>query len=107
MSDLPEADWKYMRALKSTLLERLCERINRENAGLLNDSSRTAYERYLAVYEKMRKDDKKVASAFDDWRRSTLLFRIWDIHRQGLFTDSEVQGLTQETQELVNRFRNL
>lgn len=102
MSDFPETDWKYMRALKPVLLGRLCERINQATVRVLNDSAKTAYERYLDIFEKMRKDDMDVASAFDDWRRSTISIRIMEIFRQGLFTDSEIQGFTQQTKERID-----
>ena len=102
MSDFPEADWKYMRALKSTLVERLCERINQKTLSMLNDPAKTAYERYLDIFEKTQKDDMDVASAFDDWRRSTISIRIMEIFRQGLFTDSEIQGFTQQTRERID-----
>ena len=105
MSDFSEADWKYMRTLKSALLERLCERINQETVGILNDPAKTAYERYLDIFEKIRKDDMDVASAFDDWRRSTISIRIMEIFRQGLFTDSEIQGFTQQTKERIDAYK--
>ena len=102
MSDFPEGDWKSMRALKPALLERLCERINQGTARILNDPAKTAYERYLDIFEKTRKDDMDVASAFDDWRRSTISIRIMEIFRQGLFTDTEIQGFTQQTKERID-----
>jgi hypothetical protein len=102
MSDFPEADWKYMRALKAALIERLCGRINQATARILNDPAKTAYERYLDIFGKTRKDDMDVASAFDDWRRSTISTRIMEIFRQGLFTDSEIKGFTQQTKDLID-----
>ena len=102
MSDFPEADWKYIRALKPALLERLCERINQKTVDILNDPAKTPYDRYLDIFEKTRKDDMDVSSAFDDWRRSTISVRIMDIFRQGLFTDSEIQGFTQQTRERID-----
>ena len=105
MKDFPEEDWKFMRALKSTLLERLCERINQATVRILDDPAKTAYERYLDVFVKMQKDDMEVANAFDDWRRSTLSTRIIEIFRQGLFTDSEIQGFTQQTRDHIDAHR--
>ncbi len=102
MSDYPEADWKYMRALKPALLERLCERINQKTVSILNDPGKTAYERYLDMFEKTQKADMDVASAFDDWRRSTISTRILEIYRQGLFTESELQGFAQQTKERID-----
>ena len=102
MSDFPEADWKYMRALKSTLLERLCQRINQETARILSDSEKTSYEKYLEIFDKMRKDDMDIVKAFDDWRRSTISSRITEIYAQGLFTDIEIQGFTQQTKGIID-----
>jgi len=105
MSDFPEADWKYMRALKPALLERLCERINQKTVSILNDPAKTAYERYLDIFEKTQKDDMDVASAFDDWRRSTISIRIIEIYRQELFTESDLQGFTQQTKERIDAYK--
>ena len=105
MSNFPEADWKYMQGLRSTLIERLCERINQKTADILNDPAKTAYERYLAIYEKTQRDDRDVARAFDDWRRSTLPSVIFEIYRQGLFTESDLEGFTPETQERIESFK--
>jgi hypothetical protein len=102
MRDIPEADWKYMGRLKSALLERLCERINQKTVAILNDPALTAYERYLDIFQQTNEDNGNVASAFDDWRRSTIFIRIMDIYRQGLFTDEELQGFTQDTQERID-----
>jgi len=105
MNNIPEADWKYMRTLQPALLERLCERINHKTSAILNDSTRTAYERYLAVFKKTPKDDRVVADCFDDWRRSTIFTRILTIYWQGLFTENELQGFTQQTRERIDACR--
>lgn len=102
MSDFPEADWKYMRALKPALLERLCKRINQKSVSILNDPVKTAYERYLDIFEKTQKDDMDIASAFDDWRRSTISIKIMEIYRQGLFTDSDLRGFSPQTKERID-----
>ena len=104
MNTIPESDWKYMRALKQTLLERMCERINQETANIINDSKKSAHERCLDIFEKTRRDKMEVVSAFDDWRRSTIFSKIIDIYRQGLFTDRDLQGLTQQTRERIDAY---
>lgn len=101
MVDFPEADWKCLQKLKSILLERLCERINQKTLALLNDPSKTHYEKYLAVFEKTRRDDRDVARAFDDWRRSRLGTIILELHRLGLFTESELQGFSPAIEEYI------
>ncbi len=101
MIDFTEADWKCLQRLKSTLLERLCERINQKTLGILNDPSKTPYEKSLAIYEKTRRDDRDVARAFDDWRRSRLGTIILELDRQGLFTESDLQGFSPAIEEYI------
>lgn len=101
MVDLTEADWKCLQKLKSILLDRLCERINQKTLGILNDPSKTAYERYLAIFEKTRRDDRDVAMAFDGWRRSRLGTIILELDRQGLFTETDLQGFSPGIEEYI------
>ena len=90
-----------MRRLQPALIDRQCERINQKIAAILRDPALTAYERYLNVFRKTNEENRNVASAFDDWRRSTIFTRIMDIYSQGLFTDEDLQGFTQGTQEWI------
>lgn len=107
MSNTPESDWKYMSSIQSTLLERLCERINQQMTTILNDTSLSAHERYLKIYQAVKTSDKDVARAFDDWRRSTLFSRLLEICRQKLMTDEELQKLSPETRQRVDSLKNL
>lgn len=105
MSDLPETDWKYMRALESTLLERLCQRINQQMTAILEQDDLSAYQRYHKIYQKTKTADKEIARAFDDWRRSTLFSRMLEIDRQQLMTAEEQQRLSAETRQRLDSTR--
>jgi hypothetical protein len=77
MSDeIPEADWKTFRELRTVALERFCERVLAELVKLATDSPGSNHERYLAVYQLIKKRDKELAGAFDDFRRSTAVRQI-------------------------------
>ena len=102
MREIPEADWKYMRRLKPALIDRLCERINQKTSALLKNPDLNAYERYLATFDNLNEENLNVASAFDDWRRSTIFTRIMDICRQEIFSEEELQGFTQDTQDRID-----
>lgn len=94
MSDIPEADWKHIRALQPLLINRLCARINARVGRIINDPALTHHERFLTMFTAIREENQKVAWAFDDWRRSTIRMRIIEIHRQGLFEPGEIAGLS-------------
>src|SRR6202022_2824170 len=93
---IPEADWRVFRSLHPIWIDRFCKRVNGELLRALSDDSRDAYQQYLAAYKLMHKRDKEIASAFDDFRRSTAVFQIAIIrklgcdHRRGTWTVQRV-----------------
>jgi len=66
--DIPEPDWKTLRALQAALLDRFCGRVLDECRALCDDAATPTHQRYLALYDLMRKRDKELAQAFDDVR---------------------------------------
>ncbi|MBO0858405.1 MAG: peptide ABC transporter substrate-binding protein [Chloracidobacterium sp.] len=101
MVEIKESDWKFFRQAHKIALERFCERILDENEELLSDTSRSAHERYIAIYRLFRERDKEVANLFDDFRRSTALWQIAALRGRGLLTDEEFARFSQETQNRI------
>jgi hypothetical protein len=87
---IPEADWRVFRSLHPIWIDRFCKRVNDELVRALSDDSRDAYEQYLAANNLMHERDKEIASAFDDFRRSTAIFQIAIIRKLGVITDEEL-----------------
>jgi hypothetical protein len=85
-------------------VERYCERVLAESESLHRDTTRSAHERYLALYRLFRERDKELARLFDDFRRSTALFQIAAIKGRGLWTDEEFAQFGEETQGVVAIF---
>jgi hypothetical protein len=101
MREIKESDWKVFRKLHPVAVERYCERVLAESESLHRDTSRSAHERYLALYQLFRERDKELARLFDDFRRSTALEQIAIIKGHGLLTDEEFAQFSEETQYLV------
>ena len=78
MNDLNESDWKYLRNLKKTLLDRLFNRILDDIHAESNPEKRQSdvHQQYCKVYALVENQDKMVADCFDDWRRSNAIFKI-------------------------------
>lgn len=101
--DIPERDWKYLRSIQKELLDRLCRRILGDiqveiaKAG----SQRTAHETYLAVYKLVERSDHTIADCIDDWRRSTILTRLFSLLDQNLLSAGEQDHLSEETREKI------
>src|ERR1700730_3833961 len=87
---IPGGDWRGVRSLDPIWIVRFSKRVNGELLRALSDDSRDAYEQYLAAYKLMHKRDKEIASAFNDFRRSTAIFQIAIIRKLGVITDEEL-----------------
>jgi hypothetical protein len=101
MREIKESDWKIFRQLHKVALQRFCERVLAESALLHRDTTRSAHERYRAIYQLFRERDKELARLFDDFRRSTALMQLAAIKARGLLTDEEFARFSEETQNLV------
>lgn len=99
--DIPEKDWKLLRRLAPVALERFCARVLEEAARIGTAPGRTSHERYRELYQLMRQQDRELAAAFDDHRRSTAIFKLIRIHSLGLLTEAELGAFTEETREVV------
>lgn len=96
-----ERDWKYIRSVSDELLEKLCERINKESTAILNDSSRSAHQKYQALYKHIKDSDDIVAECFDDHRRSTLLIRLIAMQHYNVLTPQHLESLSSETRRVL------
>jgi hypothetical protein len=94
---LPEADWKAFRKLREIALDRFCRRILDELDTLRRDDSKSAHERYLAVYRHLRDRDDHLGRAFDDPRRSRMLPQLAVILALDLLEPAELSRLSEPT----------
>lgn len=101
-----ESDWEYMRDLKKTLLDRLCDRIldDLHTKTGMAERQPDVHQQYLKVYRLIKKWDKVVADCFDDWSRSELFFKILYLIKHKVITDAEVDQLSEETKEQIKYY---
>lgn len=100
---IKEADWKIYRNVHADALERFSEQILLEVKRVNSDRGKSFHQRYLEIWEVLRKRDKEMALVFDYLRRSTALEQLTAMKRRGLVTEDEFSRFSQETQEFVNR----
>jgi hypothetical protein len=101
MRAIPEADWKKLRVLKTRALNDACARILDAVALIVQKSGGREHEAYLALWELIRTQDDWIASLFDDFRRSTALYKLAAWERHGLVTESDLALFTEATQATV------
>jgi hypothetical protein len=105
--EIGEPDWKLLRALHGVALERYCEQVLQECAAILGDSRRTAHERYLELFELMRKRDAALARIFNDLRRSTAKVHLLAMVGAGLVSGHELTEFSPPMRDLVESMLQL
>lgn len=99
--DFPESDWKVFRELRETALERFCERALSRVEELCRDTSRTPHERYLEVFRFLQDRDEELVRAFDDPRRSRMIYQLAAIYAADLLAPEELARFTEKTRTRV------
>lgn len=102
-----KSDWKHFKVVRERALERLCQRALDELVRIASDSSATHHERYLEVYDKIKKYDKQIARGFNEFSRSRMLGQIVYARSLDLIDDDDMAGFTQEMQDDVAAFLRL
>lgn len=103
MSDIRESDWKTLRELKDSALDRFCRKVLDELIRVTTDSALTSHQRYLAVLKLIQERDDELADAFNGFRRSRAIMQLMLWKHHGLLTDEEYARLSEETRERVGR----
>jgi hypothetical protein len=99
----PEQDWKTLRALHPLALDRYCKRVLQEITSVAGETSRSAHERYLAIYALVGRRNRDMADAFDDMRRSTAILKIAHIYALGLLTEDEFARFSDVMRDQIRR----
>ena len=102
MREIKESDWKILRPLHSVALERFCQQILLEIERISSNRAKSFHQKYLDIYEVIRRRDKEIAQTFDDLRRSTAFIQLTAMKARGLLTEEEFLRFSPETQDVVH-----
>ena len=106
-ADIPESDWRRFKEVHTKLLERYCSRILEEVAAASRGTEGSAHDRYVKVYGLIEERDKQLASAFDDFRRSTAVMQLGVMRRMQLLTDEDLSLFSEQTRTRVEGIASL
>ena len=70
MPNIPEKDWKTLRAMQDDLLQTACSRILDKISKLIEESPDDKHTTYRKLWKTMRLEDGKIADMFNDVKRS-------------------------------------
>ena len=96
MDRVPEADWKRFRPLRERTLDRFCEGVLDEVVAEVG-SDGSSHERYLRVYDLVRKRDRELDQVFDSPSRSRMILGLMALRARGLVRPEELDGFSAET----------
>ncbi len=99
--DFPESDWKVFRELHVLARERFCTRVLDEVPRFVRDTEHGSHQRYVGLFRWLGERKDELARAFDDPRRSNMLWKLAEVHAQGLLTSDEFARFTPQTRERV------
>lgn len=99
--DVLEADWRTFRKIRQAALERFCRRVLDRLQRACSDESHSSLDRYGMARAEFEEADKKLAQAFDNPRRSQMLWQLAQMYGEGLVEPSELKQLSQSTRDRV------
>lgn len=105
--NLRESDWKYMQSIKDELLNELCSRINEGAAALATGDEGTPHERYLKLYKYIQEQDDVIAACFNDWRRTTIHWKMVLLRQRDLMRDEHVANLSERARKWLEQAEDL
>jgi hypothetical protein len=105
--DPKESDWKQFRKIVPHLRERYLKKVNEQVAALLADSERTPTEQFWDVQERIEDEEKIIMDCFDDHRRSTMLISMAVMQRNGVLSDNDLKGFSDELREQMKVLKEL
>lgn len=98
---IPESDWRCFKEVHAKGLERFCSRVLDELSAASQADGSSAHDRYLKVYRLIEDRGEQMATAFDDFRRSTAVMQLGIMRRMKLLTDEELSLFSEQTRRQI------
>ena len=105
--DIPERDWKKLRALKDAALNIACDRIFQNITKLIESRGAESHKYYLKLWKVLKEKDKEISLMFDDLKRSRAVFQLAMWKRNGILSEDKFNELTEETRNRINSILNI
>ncbi len=95
-----KADWKLFRERLPDWQERFMEKLVNEYSKMLKDKSMPASDKFWEL-EKRINGDKKLKGVICEMRRSTMLYNLIALYREGAITIDDLDGFSDKLIERV------
>lgn len=106
MKKFPESDWKKLRKLEPTLLNKLFEIKLQKIRDLINDPTKTPEERYHGLHPLIKQSNRDIDASFD-MRRSNMHLIAVSWYRLGLITKDDLESFSEDLKNTVLQFHEI
>ena len=104
MNKFPESDWKKLRALHESALNKACARILETAGTTLDNRAGREHDAYLELWQLLQEQNEMIARMFDDFRRNIAIFNLARWYDRGLISDADLATFSIETQRTIKAF---
>ena len=105
---IKESDWKKFKVIKEKALERFMGIALGNFEEAITDKDQSNHQKYVYLCELVENSDKSLATLFDWHSRFKAQMQLAFLRSDGLVTDEDLEGLSEELLEFTNpeRFKN-
>lgn len=104
--EVSKKDWNLFREKLPDWQERWMERLSREYIALLSSGAGNASDRFRALCEHIRIDQRSPGVSLE-LRRSTMVYDLARLLADGVIREEELKGFSEDTQEAVRALRGI
>ncbi len=97
---ISEADWKVWRRLHAEVLERYSQKVL-DDAAKLQTGAGTAHERYLKLYQLVKRRDTQMGHIFDGPTRSDAFLQIAAAMQAKALRREDLEQFSEETRQVL------
>jgi len=98
---MKESEWKKFKKLKEICLERYCKGVLKQAQAICEPEENSNHDRYIELYQLMRKRDKELGKAFDGLSRNLAHTQLMFMYRMGLVEEEELDEFEPETKDNI------
>lgn len=102
MDRIQEKDWKKLRSMEKNLLDKAVGNSLSKIRLLIDEGQGGNHKTYLALWDLIRDEDKKIGNMFDDMKRSAAIQKIAFMCKYKIIDEDILREFSEETQERVN-----
>ena len=98
-----EKDWKYLKRIKDEMLSTYCFGVNKKVAEIVYSTIGSEHSKYRALYKYLHEADEVLGLCFNDWRRSSIAERVFNLHAHGLLKEEHLARLSEVARSFIKR----